>query len=193
MQHSLKQYITIQGVIFGLIQTILFYLLYFIDRSLLISFLVGFLFLGFVAIYPIVITVRYRNKNNGILPFKDCFKIMFFSMLLRSIVVTIFTLLLFMVIDPDLGKYLQEATIEKTVTMMEKFGTPQEQVDKTVAQMSEQDNFAIGAQVKGLLMGVVIALFYSLVIASIVKKNPPIFAPSPQPSVEPDGPTEIQN
>ena len=159
----------------GFIQTILYYLLYFIDRKSLADWLIGLLFLALIIAYPIVVAVKYRQRNEGFLPFKNAFYMVFGITFIRSLIVLVFTLLLFFVIDPDLGAYMKEQIIAKTMAMMEKFNTPDDAKADALKRIQEEDQFGLAKQLISMVYSTIMSVVFSLLVALAIRKEKPIF------------------
>jgi hypothetical protein len=60
-----------------------------------------------------------------------------------------------------------------TAEFLQKLGTPQAEIDKQMAKMAEQDNFAIGTQLKNYVFSLAFMSVIGLLVALIFKtKNP---------------------
>ena len=60
-----------------------------------------------------------------------------------------------------------------TAEFMQKFGTPQAEIDKQMAKMAGQDNFSIVSQLKNYVFGLAFLSVIGLLVALIFKtKNP---------------------
>ena len=84
---------------------------------------------------------------------------------------TIITVLIFVVIDPELQTTVRELTIAKTTEMMENFGAPTDAIDQAIEGIREQDNFSISAQIKGYFSTLVMSSIVGLLLALILKKK----------------------
>ncbi|MBL0103933.1 MAG: DUF4199 domain-containing protein [Bacteroidetes bacterium] len=175
MEQSLKQYVIRHGLIVGFVQTILYYLIYFLDQASLVDWIVGMLFLLLIIAYPIVVSVRYRKANEGFLPFKDAFYMVFGITFIRSLVVLAFTLLLFFVIDTELGAHMKEMVLQKTSAMMEKFNTPQEAREDALRKIQEEDQFGLNKQLISMVWTTIMSVVFALLVALTIRKDKPIF------------------
>lgn len=179
MKKEVLQYGQKHGIISGLIIALLYFAFYFINKALMANFMVGFIILLFMIIYPIVITVRYKKAQGGYLSLKDGFMVMFMTALVRSLINTVATLILFFVIDTELASYIQEKTISNTVEMMTSFGAADADIEKAVSDMQQRpDAYSIGSQIKGFIFGLVIAAVFSILVALIIRKDAPPFTES---------------
>ncbi len=172
MKKELQKYIMTHGLILGLIQTTVYYLAYFINSMWLASMWFGMVFLLLIGIYSVVAVKNYRKQQGGFMSLKEGFINMFFMLLVRSIIVTIFSILLFHVIDTNLAAFIKDRTIENTVGFMEKFNVPQEKVDKTVESLQDMDKqFTILAQFNSIVYGSIFSAIFAIIVAAILKKE----------------------
>lgn len=170
IEHGLKW-----GLISGMINIVITILAYAIDKSLLTQWWLGLTTLAInIALMVIPVTSR-RKELGGFISFGNAFVICFLVLAGSALLQSVFTYILYNLVDPELSEFIKEKAIETATSMMEKFGAPQESIDKAIEEM-QNENFAqtparIGKQFFfGLLFGAVIAL----IVAAILKKNPKV-------------------
>ena len=112
-----------------------------------------------------------KKAQAGLMSFKEGFTVFFISNALALLLSTLFTLLLFTIIDPELQDTVKELTILKTTEAMENFNVPMDQVDITIEEIRNQDNFSIVSQIKGYFSTLAICSIAGLLIALILKKK----------------------
>ena len=179
MKKEQAVYASQQGLYAGLIQGILYFLMYFFNRPSLASFTFGFVLILFVFTYPVVVTVRYRKNHGNVLIFKDTFFMLFLISFIRGVLSGAIFLLLFHVIDPGLSDYIKEKTIENTMKMLQSFGSSEEAINEAIERLQNSpDQFSVNQQLKGTLWSIPIIAVFSLIGAAIIKKNPPVFKDS---------------
>jgi len=180
METNLRQTFIRQGLMLGFLQVAGYYFIYFINRSLLADFWVGLVLLLVIAIYPIIVAVKFRKQNDGYLSLREGFQLVFMISVIRGLIATAFTLILFFVIDPSLEKYVNEKIIENTTRMMQRFGQTEEQMQVAIDRLrAKESQFSIKSQLQGFGFGLVISAFFSLIVALILKKVKPIFDTNP--------------
>ncbi len=175
MEQSLKQYVIRHGLIVGFIQTILFYLLYFIDRESMTDYWLGLLFVLLIVVYPIVVSVRYRKENEGFLTFKDSFYLVFGITFIRSLIVLAFTLLLYFVIDTGLSAYMKEQVTVKTMEMLDKFNAPEAARQEALAEIQKKDQFGLTNQLISMIWTTIMTVVFALLVALAIRKEKPLF------------------
>ena len=87
-----------------------------------------------------------------------------------------FNILLYNVIDPTLPEVMKELTVERTVTMMESFGTPLEAIDASIPEIEksiEENTSAMGI-IKATPWGLLFVFILAAISSIFVKKNEPV-------------------
>lgn len=83
-------------------------------------------------------------------------------------------------LDPHLLENIENASIQKTTAMMEKFGTPQERIDQTIDDMQirfeEAKNVTVAAMAKTILFTLLWYAVFGFIMAIFVRKIPPLFS-----------------
>lgn len=165
------------GVYVGVFGIIINLLVYVIDPTLFIKwwFFIGLLVvnLGLVIYFGL----QYRKEEEGYLTFKEAFLHGFVLLLVSGFIGTLFSILLYNVIDPELPEILTDATIEQTRSMMEGFGTPSSAMDEALEKVKEDapNNYTIGGLFKAYGFLTIFYLIISLITGAIVKKSEPEF------------------
>ncbi len=176
MNKELTNYSLQKGLYAGLIQGIFYLACYFINRSLFGSFSIGFLTILFVLIYPLVVTIRYRKRHGNILILKDSFLMLFIISFVRGLIASLFFIIIFNVIDPDLSTFIKDKVIQNTTEMLQNFGTPEDKINETIEKLqNEPDQFSLSKQLVGILISIPVIALFSVLGAAIIKRNPTPF------------------
>ncbi|MEZ4947379.1 MAG: DUF4199 domain-containing protein [Cyclobacteriaceae bacterium] len=171
-QHALRW-----GLIVGLTSGILSLLLYAVDYSLLADWKVG---LSLFAIYiglTIYSGISYRKESGPYLPFGKAYQHGFLIFVVSGLIATVFNILLFQVIDSELGGKVTEVAIEKTAEMMSNFGAPPDQIDKALEDTRERmtNQYTLMGQLKGYGFIIIVSAVLALITGLIVRKSEPVF------------------
>jgi hypothetical protein len=161
------------GLLAGFIGIILQTFTYSMGGGFMATWWVGLLILLVLLITYIVLSLRIRKEQEGFITFKEAFVKIFLMCLLAGVLSTLFGMLLFHVIDSAFPQKFQEALVEKTSTMMENMGAPQEKIDEVIEKMKTTDNFSIASQVKSFFYGVAFYAVFALIMAASIKKVRP--------------------
>jgi len=169
-QHALKW-----GLIVGGISIALSIVAYAVDYALLADWKFGiFVFALFIGL-AIYAGINYRGEIGGFIPYGKAFQHAFILMAISGLISTIFTIILYTVIDPELPAKLTEVTLENTQKMMENFGMPEDQMDQAMedARKRTENQFSLSGLAMAYGIGLIIYAVLSLITAIFVKKNPP--------------------
>jgi hypothetical protein len=82
-------------------------------------------------------------------------------------------ILIFSVVDPELAQYLNERSLEIAREYMERFGTPQAEIDKVMTEAAGKDNFSVVNQAKSYISFLIFQSVIGLLIGLIFKKKDP--------------------
>jgi hypothetical protein len=177
--NTIQQSILNQGMRFGLImgfvQVAATLLLYIINKNLLVDFKILAL-LMVINIALMVWPVRnFKRANNNTIDFKNAFFICLLTIAGGTLVGIVFNYVLYNIIDTGLADFIKERTIEKTVGFMERMGTSQEDIEKAIAPIEEQDFRMTPAKLGGqYIQAIIFGAIPALIIAAILrtKKKP---------------------
>ncbi len=122
-----------------------------------------------------VIQARKQTTADNGFSFKTAFSTFIFAALVSMVVGVAFNILLFHVIDPAFATEVEEAIIDLSVGMMEKFGAPQASIDEAVDQMLTESQFSIKNQLLGLPKGLIFYAIVGLIVAAATKRKPTFF------------------
>jgi hypothetical protein len=171
----MNQLIKSKGQNFGLFYGIFLIFLTLYAYAIDINFFVSYWFLIFVIISFFVnafwVMGSLKKAQAGLMSFKEGFTVFFISNALALLLSTLFTLLLFTIIDPELQDTVKELTIIKTTEAMEYFNAGMDQIDISIEEIRNQDNFSIVSQIKGYFSTLAICSIAGLLIALILKKK----------------------
>lgn len=170
-----NQLIKSKGINFGLGYGFFLILLtlyaYVIDNTFFVSYwflifvIIGFFVNGFWVIGSL------KKAQKGFMTFKEGFTVFFIANVIGLLISTIVTILIFLVIDPDLQSTVKELSIIETTRIMENFGAPTDAIEQSIEKIKEQDNFSLGSQAKGFFTTLAISSVVGLLLALILKKK----------------------
>ncbi|MBL4577370.1 MAG: DUF4199 domain-containing protein [Flavobacteriales bacterium] len=164
------------GLVLGLVYGITTFITYFMGVSVMVSWWVGLFFIGLAIGAPIYYGVKWRQFKEGYLEFKPAFMVIFLISALGGLISTIFNFALYTIIDPDLPEVLFNEALESTVSLLERMGTPEADIDETIEKMqSEQREYGVIAALEGYGYSLLLGAFIALVGGAIIRKNPPVF------------------
>lgn len=146
---------------------------YLVDLELLVHPFMG-IALWVVGLVIYILAVNSVKKQfGGFISFREAFSTFILAYIINALISVIFTVVLFNFVDPSASEKVMELTISKSVEMFENFGMSDEQIDEAIARMESENNFSLGNQIQGLLMGIVIYAIIGLIVSAIMKKKRP--------------------
>ena len=171
MNEIIKKNGVTYGAILGLISIASTTLIYITDIKLFMSWWIGGISLILNIVIGIFLVSNTKKQLNNTISFKDAFSVYFIAGVLGSTVSALFNYFLFNFIDPQAKETLKEMTIKYTVEMMEKFGTPKEVLNQTIAELQKADNYSLENIFMGLLFVYLIVAIFGLILAAIFKSK----------------------
>lgn len=169
--HALKS-----GLYIGLITIVVSLLMYIVDpTSFAIWWLQILLFIIGVAILVTYFGIQYRKQEGGYLTFGKAWIHSMITFVVAGFLGTIFSILLFTVIDPELANVVTDAVVEKTEAMMVSFGMPEDQLDEALEKTRTDtlERFTVAGSLKGFAWSLIFYAILSLITGAIVKKKEP--------------------
>lgn len=169
MNHDLKY-----GLLLGTISVAISASIILIDYTLIASaWWVGFMNFALTITILLLAGYRLRSEQGGTLSFREAFLSTWLIIVIAGAISTVYSILQYNVLSPELPAQIQEAIINQTATMLQNFGADDETIDETVAQLEAENSFSINNLLMSffytsILGGAVLAA----IIALIVKKNP---------------------
>jgi hypothetical protein len=83
--------------------------------------------------------ISCRTEFGGFQNFKEAFLAVFIISVTATFLFDTFGYLLYKVIDPDIPGVIKEKVLENTTAMMERFGTSDDQLEKALDKIKDQD------------------------------------------------------
>lgn len=161
------------GLYCGVILAAFTILAYAFNLSLFSNIWFGLTLLLVTVIIGLVSSAKAKSLNNGFLTFKEAFSSYFITIAIGILISTIISFILFAYIDPDAAETIKQETIEVTITSMERFGAPDEEIEKRIKTIEEADGYSISAAFQGYIKQIIFFSVIGLIVALIMKKNNP--------------------
>jgi len=150
-------------------------LLYVIDYTLMVQLKVLFVMLVIYFGITIYAGIDYRKSIGGYLSYGKAFQHGYLILIISGLIASVFSQLLYHVIDPELPQKLVDASLENTRAMMEGFGTPEDAIDDAMekARESTEKQFTLAGAAMGYVSILVVSAVMALITAIFVRKNEP--------------------
>jgi hypothetical protein len=123
--------------------------------------------------------IQVRSALGGFMSIGEGFKSIMVIYALGAFLYLLFNHMLGTVIDPELPGKIGEATIEKTMSMMENFDMPEDQLEQIYDDLDEDikksvyDNYTMTGFIKTYLMTLLFGSIGAIIGAAITKKEDP--------------------
>ena len=169
MNHDLKY-----GLILGIISVLISASIIMIDYTLIASaWWVGFINLAITITILLVAGFQLRSEKGGTLPFKEAFLSTWLIVVIAGALSTIYSIIQYNVLTPELPAQIQEAIINQTASMLQNFGADDATIDETVAQLEAENSFSVNSLLMSFLYTSILGgAILGAIIGLIVKKNP---------------------
>ena len=123
------------------------------------------------ALVPIYYVIEYKKSYDGYIDFRTAFSICTGILIASGIILLVFDILLFNIIDPGFSSQLLDLTINTAVGQLESFGMSDEQISSTIEVMEAEANFSPINMLKGFGFTIVGYTLFGVIVAAITKKN----------------------
>ena len=166
------------GLFLGLISIIISLLVYLIEPTYFVKWWFQLVVLLISICLVIYFGIQYRkNEQDNVLTFKGAYINSLVIFIVGGVLGMFFSMLLFLVIDPDLPSVLTEASIQQSYEMMRNFGAPDEAIDDAIEQIKNDipESFTVGGMLKNTALSTIFYLLLSLLTAAFIKKKKPEF------------------
>lgn len=163
------------GAILGGISIVLTLLVYVVDYTIMANMWFGLLLFAFYIGMVIYGGINYRNQAGGYISYGKAFQHGYLTFLVCGLVGSLFAIILYTVIDPDLPQNLADAVVANTEEMMRKFGAPEDKIETQLDQMRKDmpAKFSAMGVIKQFGWGFIIYAVLTAITALIVRKNVP--------------------
>ncbi|MBW1295736.1 DUF4199 domain-containing protein [Aquimarina litoralis] len=173
MEKAVKSSGVSQGITLGVILSLITVIGYAVYQDLFTKWWMIFIQIGIPVTLGIIAGVKAKKLLGGFISFKSAFTAYFIAIALGTLISMLVSVVIFNFVDPDAAIAIKEKSIEVSVAMMERFGTPQEAIDQTITELEKQDTFGIGTQIKGWFIWMVVYIIIGLLASLAVKKKEP--------------------
>ncbi|WP_223034977.1 DUF4199 domain-containing protein [Hanstruepera marina] len=172
MEKSLKSMSINNGLILGLLLSVISVLVYAVNLDLFTKWWLGIILFLIAVGLGAYSAVKFKQQQ-GFLSFKEAFTAYFITIAIGTLIATVVGIIIFTFVDPDAAQYLNEQILILTKETLENFGAPKEAIQEAMVEAEKKDNFSIGAQAQAYVVRLVIYSIIGLIVALIVKKNNP--------------------
>lgn len=158
------------GLITGLAGVVILLLGYIMGVAILAKWWFGIIILVVTVVLLVISGREYKNQIGGYISYMDAWITIFGVYVVTAVISTMFSLLLYNVIDTGLEELMREQLIENSITMMEKFGAPEDSIEESIVRLEKQD---ITPTFKSSGISLIFGIIISAIIALFIKKKKP--------------------
>ena len=173
MKTELKNIATDLAYKLGGVLTITTVMAYSVDFKLFLNPFIGIGFGIFIILFGVYSIYQSKKHNSGIISFKEAFKSYFITISLGYFIGSLTTILIFVIIDPEAAKILDEEMLVMTKEMLEGFGMSKEMIAMSLEEASKKSNFSLSSISLQYVMNIaffsVIGLLVSLIFKNVSK------------------------
>jgi len=169
----IKKVATYQGVVLGVILSLSTTLMYALNPEMFTKWWIGILSFLLVLVFGIISISKSKGQLGGFISFKEAFTSYFITVAIGFFLSTLLGILIFGIIDTETAQFIQDKSIETTRAYLENFGVPEEEIEKSIAKMTEQNNLSILSQLKSYVFGLAFLSLIGLLCALIFKRKDP--------------------
>ena len=170
---NLKKSAANYGIMLGVTLALITATIYAIKLELLTEWWIGIITFFLAIAISIVSVAKSKSLLDGFISFKQAFTSYFITIAVGLLIAVVVNILIFVVIDPDAALALKEQIIEVTVSMMERFGTPDEAINEAVEKLENENSFSVGSQLQSYIIQLLIYAVPGLLVALIMKRTDP--------------------
>lgn len=159
------------GIIYGLIFIIYTLLVYITGPENLVSLWQGIVYFIITIGLFFFSAWRFKKEYPEEATFFKIFPANFLVFVNSGLITLLFNILFYHVIVPELPGYITDLTIEKTRSMMERFGAPEDEIEKAIKRVEENTDFSIVGMSKSYLWGWIFGAIIALITAAVFRKK----------------------
>lgn len=143
MNDIIKSIALKNGLIAGISIIVLYVICYVVNVELLTNFWLGLTIMIALIVLGFVTAAKSKSIQEGYISFRDAFSAYLIPIALGLLLPMVFLFVLFNFIDLEAAEMLKEIGLEKTEEIMRRFGAPESEIDKAMAQAELEDSYSI--------------------------------------------------
>ena len=171
MEIDIKNIATDLAYKLGGVLTLVTVVIYSLDYKLFLNPYIGMgsgitlILFGAYSIY------KSKKENSGFISFSEAFKSYFITISLGYFIGSLATILVFVIIDPDAAKILDDEMLIMSKEMLEGFGLSKEMIAISLEEASKKSNFSLSSISLQYVMNIAFFSLIGLLISLITKKE----------------------
>lgn len=171
------------GLLIGVVSIVLAVVFRLVDPLIqYTNFWVGIFSFVLMIVLLVVLVLDIRKKIGGYWSYGEAFKSLIIISVFTLLLSIVYNFVLFKFIDPAMPAKVSSAMLDKTTSMLEKFGADQSKIDDATKQFRNGEFEAtqqptLVNELKAFGLALIFYAIVDLIIAACVKKKAPLYAP----------------
>lgn len=171
MEKTSKKLATSYGVYLGLALILITVLIYAFDLSMMTEWYLMVINFVLILALSIMALKKAKSSSTSLFSFKNAFGTYFLTVFVGLLIATIFSLILFNIVDPEAAETLKELSMEKQAEMFENFGMTEAQINEAMVKMQEEETFSLKNVAISFAAQLVFFSVIGLIIALIFREK----------------------
>ena len=171
MEIDIKNIATDLAYKLGGVLTLVTVVIYSLDYKLFLNPLIGMGSGIAIIVFGTYSIIQSKKENNGFISFSEAFKSYFITISLGYLIGSIVTILVFVIIDPEAAKVLDDEMLIMSKEMLEGFGLSKEMIAISLEEASKKSNFSLSSISLQYVMNIAFFSLIGLLISLITKKE----------------------
>lgn len=159
------------GLYLGATLAAIIVIIYAINLDLMVTWWIGIGLLVLIVTFGIISAKKAKAISGGYISFKDAFVNYFITIAIGTGISSLLSIIIFNFVDPEAATYLNEQILMVSKQNMERFGAPQEIIEKAIEEASQKNNYSIGNQLQSYIFALALYSVIGLIVAAIIKKS----------------------
>ncbi len=175
MNNTMKQTAIKYGTYLAMVNLSYLLYAYLVDQSVFTLTWPGLILFFCGMGFGIFSVAKFKQANGGYASFKEAFSTYMLTSIVAVLIGTVFTIVLFSVIDPEFAAGLMDLILESTLEKFESSGMNDEQIDSIISRIEGSNPFGAIGQIKSAAFSIMFNAIIALIVAAAMKKNNPEF------------------
>lgn len=175
MKKSIRSSALNFGIKLGIVLALSTIIGYSIYHDLFTNLWIGALLLITTVIFGIVSSIKSRKLLGGYIDFKTAFTSYLTTIAIGTLINTLVSIFIFVVIDQEMAQIINQKIIDSSVSLLENFGAPESEIEKTVAEMKKENQFSLTSHIKGWFWKILLYIIIGLFSCLAIKKREPLY------------------
>ena len=171
MNNTIKQTAIKYGTYLALVNLSYLLYAYLVDQSVFALTWPGILLFFCGLGFGMFSVAKFKQANDGYASFKEAFSAYMLTSIVAIFIGTVFTIILFSLIDPEFAAGTMDMILEKTLKKFESSGINDEQIEKIISRIEDSNPFGAMGQLKSATFSIMFNAILGLIVAAGMKKN----------------------